>query len=118
MRLAAHMDLGLFPFVSIVKGMTFVLVELPDTATLSALEPSAQTDPDALLKLDEGWAPSLTASYYYTVVERSEGGTPTRVRSRMFSPRIEEDADIWCAGEKASNLRWSQRRLSSLSHCS
>ncbi|KAG8529330.1 uncharacterized protein KY384_005966 [Bacidia gigantensis] len=88
-----------FPFVSIVKGMTFALIEVPELANLSALDPSAQIDPDSVLSLDEGWEPSLTASYYYTLTGTLQ--TETTIRSRMFSPRIEEDA---CTGSAACTL--------------
>lgn len=88
-----------FPVVSMVKGMTFVLVAMPDLAALSSLDPLKQKRVHELGKLDEGWQSSFMAPYYYTITEQTSD--LTRIRSRMMEPSVGEDP---CTGSAASTL--------------
>ena len=88
-----------FPVVSVVKGMTFVLIAMPDLAALSSLDPLNQKRVHELSKLDEGWQPSFMAPYYYTITEQTS--SLTRIRSRMMEPTVGEDP---CTGSAASTL--------------
>ena len=88
-----------FPVVSVVKGMTFVLVAMPDLAALSSLDPLNQKGLHEQDKLDEGWQSSFMAPYYYTITEQTP--SLTRIRSRMMEPTVGEDP---CTGSAASTL--------------
>ena len=52
-----------FPVVSIVKGMTFVLVGFPKCAFLEQVEQSRIAIGQGNIQIDHGWAPSFIASY-------------------------------------------------------
>ncbi|EXJ57942.1 hypothetical protein A1O7_05365 [Cladophialophora yegresii CBS 114405] len=79
-----------FPLVSIVKGMTFVLVDLTDNPEIfGALQ--AGKSPEA--ELDADWAPSFVGCMYYRVLAKSEvPGEPAihNVQARMISHGIED----------------------------
>ncbi|KAH7411413.1 phenazine biosynthesis protein phzF [Cadophora sp. MPI-SDFR-AT-0126] len=84
------------PFVSIVQGMTFLLVKLESLDMLGAVEVSGE-DFNFHGVLDEGWQIGFVAKYYFVVLE--EGGV-TRVRSRMLETAVEDPA----TGSAASAL--------------
>ncbi|KAL4947086.1 hypothetical protein BDW69DRAFT_179055 [Aspergillus filifer] len=65
-----------FPVVSIVKGVTYVLVDLSNRADLF---PSLVPGPNPSVDLDIEWTPSFTGTLYYKVVNTSD----------------KEDAYIW-----------------------
>jgi predicted PhzF superfamily epimerase YddE/YHI9 len=79
-----------FPLVSIVKGLTFVLVDLTDNPEIfAALQ--ASKSPEA--ELDSEWSPSFVGCMYYKVLAKSEQvGEPTihNVQTRMISHGIED----------------------------
>lgn len=76
-----------FPVVSIVKGMTFALIKLPDLDALRSLRPGGE----ALLRhLDEGWESGFLAPYFYVIVGNDTDGT-VRLRTRMIEPGCGED---------------------------
>ncbi|KIW48488.1 uncharacterized protein PV06_01067 [Exophiala oligosperma] len=79
-----------FPLVSIVKGMTFVLVDLTDSPEVfAALEPAKSPD----VELDSEWSPSFVGCLYYKVLAKSEKeGEPTihNIQARMISHGIED----------------------------
>ena len=77
--------------VSIVKGLTFLLVNLPSlTSHLEKLDPGCQVRIRHLINLDHGWAPSFTGIYYYVIIS-DKNQDITRIRTRMFEPGIGED---------------------------
>ena len=79
------------PVVSIVKGMTFILIDLSRTPDyLEVLEVGRQATYADAVKLDEDWAPSFVAPYFYSILSQS-GKQPTRIRTRMMEPKIGED---------------------------
>ncbi|KAK5265359.1 hypothetical protein LTR99_000082 [Exophiala xenobiotica] len=79
-----------FPLVSIVKGMTFVLVDLTDNPEIFAALQAGKS-PEA--ELDSEWSPSFVGCMYYKVLAKSEQvGEPTihNVQTRMISHGIED----------------------------
>ena len=85
-----------FPVVSIVKGMTFSLVHLPDLAALGAVSTGAHV---AYIKLDEGWDTFFGAVYYYVRLPDTSDGT-INLRTRMIRGTLEDPA----TGSAASAL--------------
>ncbi|QDS71616.1 hypothetical protein FKW77_006821 [Venturia effusa] len=76
------------PIVSIVKGMTFALIELDSLDTLTFVN----TTPFRIeTKLDEGWESSFVACYFYVRLGHSEQGA-VRLRTRMIETDVGEDA--------------------------
>ena len=90
---------SVFPAVSIVKGMTFILTEMENLETLGILLAGAQRIDRESIKLDDGWEPSFMAPYYYVIVQRTT--EVIKVRSRLIEPSIGEDP---CTGSAASTL--------------
>jgi len=80
-----------FPVVSVVKGMTFILIGLPNVENyLRKLQMGRQMKYVKAIALDEGWSPSFAAPYFYSIL--SEGQEqPTRIRTRMIEPQLGED---------------------------
>ena len=71
------------PPVSIVRGMTFLLVRLPDLEALARVSPAGPAADLSRVEglLDEGpWRVSYVGRYYYVVVGDGEGGTALRTR--------------------------------------
>jgi len=78
---------GEFTLVSIVKGMSFVLVPLPSLDALKG-EGAKTLVPNtyrAQNLLDDGWQVGLIGTYYYVVVE--DGEKKVKVRTRMWGSR-------------------------------
>jgi PhzF family phenazine biosynthesis protein len=76
------------PIVSIVKGMTFALIELDSLDSLTFVN----TTPFPLeADLDEGWGASFIACYFYVRLANSEKGM-VRLRTRMIEDDVGEDA--------------------------
>lgn len=89
-----------FRVVSVVKGMSFVLIQLPSvTPHLDTLEVGHSVDCDSV-RLDEGWGPSFVGAYFYAIISQSGEGV-VRLRTRMLEPRIGEDS---ATGSAASAL--------------
>ncbi|KAL8928433.1 MAG: hypothetical protein Q9208_001666 [Pyrenodesmia sp. 3 TL-2023] len=79
-----------YPLVSIVKGMTFILINLPQVSDLASLATDGpRIDPHAI-QPDAGWE-SFTAPYYYAVMSEDEATRHLRIRSRMIEPSFGED---------------------------
>ncbi|EXJ90244.1 hypothetical protein A1O1_03343 [Capronia coronata CBS 617.96] len=79
-----------FPLVSIVKGLSFVLVDFTDNPELFAtLEPGKA--PEA--ELDQNWSPSFVGCMYYKLLAKSEQpGEPTihNIQVRMMTNGTED----------------------------
>lgn len=79
-----------YPVVSIVKGMTFALVDLTDAPEVfTALRPGQAPEAD----LDPDWTPSFTGCLFYRIVGLAEqDGEPTihNIQARMISHGIED----------------------------
>lgn len=80
-----------FPIVSIVNGMNFVLVDFPRVEgyleNLRAGHPSIDSK---VTRLDEGWASSVIAPYYYVILSEQENQI-TRLRTRLIMSTVGED---------------------------
>lgn len=98
----AHQQSGVqmnedFPVVSIVKGMTFVLVELDSIETLARVSIASQ---GAVIDgLDQDWDDTFIATYFYVRVGQSSEGT-TKLQTRMIEGPLEDPA----TGSAASDL--------------
>ncbi|KAJ5084996.1 hypothetical protein N7532_009767 [Penicillium argentinense] len=82
------------PLFSIVKGMTFALIELPSLDLLGAVWVGALPELPAEL-LDDGWRDGwVTRRYYYVRLgsERIGGRTVHKIRTRMVNQTIEDPA--------------------------
>ena len=87
--------------VSVVKGMSFVLIQVPSVSPhLEKLEVNSQSVDCGAVKLDEGWAPSFVGTYFYTIISKSSEGVVS-LRTRMLEPSVGEDA---ATGSAASAL--------------
>ncbi|KAL8946519.1 MAG: hypothetical protein Q9222_007097 [Ikaeria aurantiellina] len=98
------------PPVSIVKGMTFVLVKIPRIEDLAALTAGGpRIDPRAL-QLDEGWE-SFTAPYFYVIISEDEKKRQMRLRVRMIEPVCGEDPATGSAASTLSTYLALQRAI-------
>jgi PhzF family phenazine biosynthesis protein len=95
------------PIVSIVKGMTFLLVELESLEALGRVRfQGTSIDFHGVLDKEEGWGESFVAKYYFVVLKGNvEGGEGkgeqvVRVRTRMLEADMEDPA----TGSAASAL--------------
>lgn len=79
-----------FPVVSIVKGMTFVLVRFPSGNFLDEIEESHLAINQGNTELDRGWSPSFVAPYFYHEFSGGVDGI-TGVEARMIDPEMGED---------------------------
>ena len=80
-----------FPIVSIVNGMSFVLVDFPcvDNYLRNLCVGHPNIDSNAT-QLDEGWASSVIAPYYYVVLPDEEDEI-IRIRTRLIMSTVGED---------------------------
>ena len=80
-----------YPLVSIVKGMTFVLVDLPTMdGHLGLVE--ATGIPLEGVQQDAGWESTVLAPYFYTPVTAPTGEPHlTKLRTRMIEAHVGED---------------------------
>ncbi|KAF2763570.1 phenazine biosynthesis-like protein [Pseudovirgaria hyperparasitica] len=76
--------------VSIVKGMTFLLVELESVEVLSTIRVTS-ADPVSPEDLDDCWTPTLIGSLFYVMPKRGNDGV-LRARQRMIALRLEDPA--------------------------
>ena len=87
--------------VSIVKGLSFVLVQVPSISPhLEKLEVSGHSVDCESVRLDEGWTPSFIGTYFYAIISQSSENT-VRLRTRMLEPSVGEDS---ATGSAASTL--------------
>lgn len=87
--------------VSVVKGMSFVLIQVPSISPhLEKLEVSGHSVDCDSVKLDEGWTPSFVGTYFYAIVSMSSEKL-VKLRTRMLEPSVGEDS---ATGSAASAL--------------
>lgn len=86
--------------VSIVKGMTFALIEL---GSMAALEKVALSSTPTLpsVNLDNDWSPSFVATYFYVVQKGLADTEVVKIDCRMIEAGIGEDP---ATGSAASAL--------------
>ena len=77
---------GPVPVVSIVKGMTFLLVHMADLEALAQPIRNLKERTYEPEDLDEGWNVGLIASFFYVQQGQDETGTQ-RLRTRMIGSR-------------------------------
>ncbi|KAI4099367.1 MAG: hypothetical protein LQ339_006042 [Xanthoria mediterranea] len=94
------------PLVSIVKGMTFVLVELPHVEDLAALTLGGPRVDS--VEWDQGWE-SFTAPYFYAIVSEDEEARHVAVRVRMIESTVGEDPATGSAASALSTYLALQR---------
>ncbi|ATY66828.1 phenazine biosynthesis [Cordyceps militaris] len=113
---AAELDA---PVYSIVRGMSFILIELPSLAVLAQATESRFTGPVAEL-LDDGWRSGLCCRFYYvrTGGGDDDGTEVVTLRTRMIDALCEDPATgsasaaLCCylgaasGGQKASRRRY------------
>lgn len=81
-------DFSEFPLVSIVKGMSFILVEFPNVEEyLQKLQLGRQLTYANTIMLDQGWAPSFVAPYFYVILSEPNARS-IMIRSRMIEPGL------------------------------
>ena len=96
------------PFVSLVKGVTFSLVQLPTEEVLAAVPATL-----SLLKgrdgLDKEWAAegSTVAFFFYVKVGKAEDGS-TKLRTRMILGSLEDPATGAASSALAAYLALSE----------
>lgn len=87
--------------VSIVKGMTFILIELE---TVDALEMVSVAGRSAIVHgLDDGWNDTFIGMYFFTRTGKSTEGA-TKLRTRMIEGSLEDPATGAAASDLASYL--------------
>lgn len=73
-----------FPVVSVVKGMTFILIGFPQGGgQLQKIQVGRQLTYANSVTLDQEWLPSLIAPYFYEILSEHEEKT-LRIRARMI----------------------------------
>ena len=86
-----------YPIVSIVKGMTFILVELESVEALAKVSLAGQSV--EIDGLDQGWDDTFIGTYFYVQTGTSDNGA-TQLRTRMIEGPLEDPA----TGSAASDL--------------
>ncbi|KAJ4354269.1 uncharacterized protein N0V89_006003 [Didymosphaeria variabile] len=87
------------PIVSIVKGMTFVLIELESLEALQKVKTTTSITVDAL---DQGWDDTFVGTYFY--VKTSAVAGVQHVRTRMIEGSLEDPATGSAASDLAAYL--------------
>jgi PhzF family phenazine biosynthesis protein len=98
-----------FPVVSIVKGMTFVLVELDSVETLAKVSLASQSV--VIDGLDQGWNDSFIGTYFYVRTGKSTEGT-TKLQTRMIEGPLEDPATGSAASDLVAYLSLNEGKLS------
>lgn len=90
-----------FPIVSIVKGMTFVLVELESEEALGMVSLASKSL--SIDGLDEGWNETFIGIYFFVRKGKGSGGATT-IRTRMIEGSLEDPATGSAASDLAAYL--------------
>ena len=90
-----------FPVVSVVKGLSFVLINVPSVLPyLEMVEPTGFSFDASKIKFDEGWEDSFVGAYFYAKTSHPAQGIVS-LRARMLERSVGEDA---ATGSAASAL--------------
>lgn len=93
------------PVVSVVKGMTFALIEVNSLERLSQVGP---TSVDTEVTLDAAWSPSFCGTYFFFAETWAPG--KVKVHTRMIEGPLEDPATGSAASTLAAYLSlWSGR---------
>ena len=80
------------PIVSIVKGLSFILVSLPSIVPhLEKLESGPTGVDTSFIQLEQKWWPSFIGCYFYAIASHPAERI-TRIRTRMLEGSVGEDA--------------------------
>lgn len=90
-----------YPIVSIVKGMTFVLVELENLEALARVSLAGRSV--EIDGLDQGWNQTFVGTYFYVRTGKSTAGA-TQLRTRMIEGPLEDPATGSAASDLAAHL--------------
>lgn len=90
-----------FAIVSIVKGMTFVLVELDSLEALEVVGVAGQGV--TISGLDEGWDKTFIGTYFFVRTGKDASGATT-LRTRMIEGPLEDPATGSAASDLAAYL--------------
>lgn len=90
-----------FPVVSIVKGMTFVLVELESEEALSLVGTTGTSF--SMGGLDEEWNETFVGMYFFVRCKDAPNGTKV-LRTRMIEGTVEDPATGSAASDLAAYL--------------
>ncbi|CAG8927356.1 unnamed protein product [Penicillium salamii] len=74
---------GKAPIMSLVKGLSFVLAELPDVGSLASVSAGLLEDCLNVGIMDDGWNCGLTGTKYFVDLGKDEHGIK-QLRTRMF----------------------------------
>ncbi|OQE13761.1 hypothetical protein PENSTE_c046G09022 [Penicillium steckii] len=88
---AGHIPQG-FPVVSIVKGVTYALVDFTDSPPLFE---RVSAGPSPIVELDDGWSPSFAGTMYYRrlkVETKDDNSVVHDLRVRMIAIDLEDPA--------------------------
>ena len=73
-----------FPVVSIVKGMSFLLIDFPQgSGQLQKIQVGRQLIYANAVSLDKDWLPSFVAPYFYEILSHEKNDS-VRIRARMI----------------------------------
>ncbi|KAK9371473.1 uncharacterized protein V1513DRAFT_45265 [Lipomyces chichibuensis] len=103
---SGFLDLPRSPVVSIVPGMTFVLVQLPSLHSLATIGVSSG---DVQVTLDPAWSPSFVSIYFYVLQPEAADGTHN-IRTRMMANGFEDPATGSAASALAAFLALKRHR--------
>ncbi|KAF2667583.1 phenazine biosynthesis protein-like protein phzf family [Microthyrium microscopicum] len=100
----AHTPYGNYPVVSIVNGMTFILVKVDSNEVLGAKKSGGikMDREEAVQHLDEGWRYGLVGTYFYVDGGKDSSGA-RMLRTRMFGT-ADDSAEDPATGSAASAL--------------
>ena len=97
------------PLVSIVKGVSFILVALPSLAALSQATQSLHPDPYETSMLDPGWQDGLIGTLFYTRTDAPGSDGAAAYRTRMHI-NFEDPATGSASGALAAYLALREPR--------
>lgn len=98
-----------WPVVSLVNGMTFVLIRLETMEELDELKPFSRHTAKDFVELDEGWDNNLVGSYFYVIHSSSDNETQ-HVSCRMMLGLLEDPATGSAASTLGSYLALQRQR--------
>ena len=93
-------DLQEIPIVSIVKGMTFILIKLESLEALNSVRTTGA--PVSVTGLDEEWKDTFVGTYFHVDVPGSDG--VRHLRTRMIEGTLEDPATGSAASDLAAYL--------------
>ncbi|KAF2631415.1 Diaminopimelate epimerase-like protein [Macroventuria anomochaeta] len=96
-----------YPIVSIVKGMTFILIELESVEALAKVSLAGQSV--KVHGLDQGWDDTFIGMYFYVRTGKSESGA-MQLRTRMIEGPLEDPATGSAASDLVSYLSLNESK--------